>query len=128
MRLDTFQLLEAAEEGALVLRPSGDLDYHSALPLRAWVEANLKSPLPTVLVDLSDVAFIDSGGLGALIGMWKRFTGLEHTVLFISPSPQLARLLTITGLSGRLPVYDTAQEAFASIRYRPPDASPLVHH
>lgn len=111
MKVDTFRLLANLEGETFVLHPIGDLDLNVAGQVRDWAKDYLAAgPAPVTLVDLSDVGFMDSVGLGALIDVWKRITAVRCTVIFAAPAQQPARLLNITGLATRLGVYPTVAE------------------
>ena len=50
------------------------------------------------MVDLSEVSFIDSSGLGALVGAEKEMRAAGHELRLVVTQPQITRLLTLTGL------------------------------
>ncbi len=74
-----FGSLLRDEEGAQVLRVSGEIDLHSTARFedvleKAAAAERVEGPLPKVLVvDLSETGFMDSVGLGTLMGAARRF-------------------------------------------------------
>ncbi|RSN09371.1 hypothetical protein DMB42_18905 [Nonomuraea sp. WAC 01424] len=116
VKVDTFRLLANSAGETVVLHPAGDLDLHTAGAIEAWATGYLDGrPAAVTLIDLSDVGFMDSAGLGALIGAWKRITATGRTVMVAAPTPQPARLMRITGLEGRLGVRATVAEALEEV-------------
>ncbi|MFI7688585.1 STAS domain-containing protein [Nonomuraea sp. NPDC049655] len=116
VKVDTFRLLANSAGETVVLHPAGDLDLHTADAIERWATGYLDgTPAAVTLIDLSDVGFMDSAGLGALIGAWKRITATGRTVMVAAPTPQPARLMRITGLEGRLGVRATVAEALEEI-------------
>ncbi len=96
---------------AIVYRLRGSLDFETAPSLRAAMLEAADQGKHDIVVDLSQLEFLDSSGLGALIGAHKR--ALEHAGrlrLIISAGP-IARLLTITGLMNVLAVYPSIEAA-----------------
>lgn len=84
-------------EGVTFLTVNGELDVATADELRqAGVDA-LTPITGTLRIDLSGVPFIDSAGLGALIGI-RNAAGSSVTVLVQNAQPQVRRVLEITGL------------------------------
>ncbi|MGW0806239.1 STAS domain-containing protein [Nonomuraea sp. NPDC002799] len=120
VKVDTFRLLANLKGETFVLHPIGELDLTSAEQITQWLSAYLRDgPASITLVDLADVNFIDSVGLGALIQLSTRVSAAGHTVVFAAPARQPARLLSLTGLSQRLRVYETVAEAFAATTGKP---------
>lgn len=100
-------------ESATVVEVAGELDLHSAPQLRAeLVRAveNNASP-PRVVVDLSGVTFLDSTGVGVLVGALKRARQANGSLHFCGAQPRVRRVFEITGLIGALPLFSTRGEA-----------------
>jgi anti-sigma B factor antagonist len=77
----------------------GDLDLAVSQRLIDIVVDCLEQTFaPEVVIDLSAVPFIDSTGLGALVGIRNAARLRDRRLVLRSPSPQAARLLAVTGL------------------------------
>ncbi len=99
--------------GALVIRLGGELDLYNANAVReALFEACSNGP-ERIVVDLSQVEFIDSTALGVLI---EARTKLPNRRAFLLASPRLEtrRALQISGLDRHFSVYDTVPDALSS--------------
>ena len=97
-----------ASEDAMIVRLVGELDLAGADAMRrlaGWVEAHPPG-LPLVL-DLSDLTFVDSSGIRMLL---ETSTSVEPVALF-APSPPVARVLDIIGLRDRFGVVDNLDSA-----------------
>jgi anti-sigma B factor antagonist len=93
-----LEIVEEREGRVPVLRLLGPLDVATADQLRERIIALLERDVPAVAVDLAQVAFVDSSGMGALLGGKKR--ALERNIdyyLLDCPAP-LASLLNMVGL------------------------------
>jgi len=107
--------------GAYTLcRPVGELDAYTVGQFRE-VLADLAT-LPRVLIDLSEVPFMDSAGLGALIGGIRRAREAEGDVTVACSRPTLTRLLHTTGFDRIVPVTETLEEAVDALLNTPTDA------
>jgi anti-anti-sigma factor len=80
-----------------VIRLSGDLDAQTSSRLDEAIEAQLARGQEQVVLDLSDLAFVDSSGLRSLV-LARGPEGTRRVVLR-SPSASVVRLLDITGLT-----------------------------
>jgi anti-sigma B factor antagonist len=90
---------------AIVYRLRGSLDLATAPSLRAALIEAANEGKHDIIVDLSQVEFLDSTGLGALIGSHKRALENGGRVRLIVKDGTIQRLLTITGLMKIFAVY-----------------------
>lgn len=102
------------EIGAYTLcRPVGELDSYTVAQFReALVEASSAARL---LIDLSEVPFMDSAGLGALIGCIRRTREADGEVAVACSRATLTRLLHTTGFDRIVPVTDTYEAAVEAL-------------
>ena len=96
-----------------VISPRGDLDALSAPTFR--VSVNGIEPGNSVLVDLSGVGFVDSVGLGALVGVVRRVRESGGTVVIASGGTATHRVLVATGFEAVAPLVTTLAEAEALV-------------
>lgn len=97
--------------GAVVVEVRGEVELHSAPQLREELH-RVCTGGACVVVDLTGVSFIDSTGLGVLIGGLKR--ARESGSLFIvCPHSRVRRVFEITGLMQVFTFFDTLDEAVA---------------
>lgn len=90
-------------------RPSGELDAYTVGTFReALTKLANESKL---MIDLSDVPFMDSAGLGALIGGIRRAREADGAVAVACSRPALTRLLHTTGFDRIVSVTETIEEA-----------------
>jgi anti-sigma B factor antagonist len=105
---------EQTEEGLTICRPVGDLESFTVSQFReALAELADGSSL---VIDLSAVPFIDSAGLGALIGGIRRTRERGGLVAVACSRPTLVRLLRNTGFDRIVTVAATVAEAAASLK------------
>jgi anti-sigma B factor antagonist len=96
-----------------VCRPSGELDAYTVGQFRESL-AELAGA-PRLLIDLSEVPFMDSAGLGALIGGIRRAREAGGDVAVACSRPTLTRLLHTTGFDRSVPVTETVEEAASAL-------------
>lgn len=99
--------------GYTICRPVGELDAYTVTNFReALSELATK---PRVVIDLSEVPFMDSAGLGALIGGIRRARENGGEVAVACSRSTLTRLLHTTGFDRIVPVTETVDDALAAL-------------
>ena len=97
-----------------VLSPHGDVDFATGPELRKRITETLVAGDVHLVVDLLGVDFIESTGLGALIGGRRRAQALNGSLSLVCTEEQLLRIFEITGLDKVFDIYATIDEAVAS--------------
>ncbi|MFS8512904.1 MAG: anti-sigma F factor antagonist [Planifilum fulgidum] len=96
----------------LVVRLAGELDHHTAAKVRNEIDEKLTTGLYTNLVfNLSGLTFMDSSGLGVLLGRYKRVSQLGGNMILCAVNPSIYRLMELSGLFKILPIYKSEQSA-----------------
>jgi anti-sigma B factor antagonist len=96
-----------------VVTVHGDLDLTALPRLQPVVNDAVRSGLPRVLIDLCDVSFMDSTGLGVLMNALRRLEYLDRRLLVAcSPGP-VRQVFALTRLSDQFEIFDSARAALA---------------
>lgn len=104
--------IEEADEYT-VCRPEGDIDAYSVGKFREALAGLAETP--NLIIDLGEVPFMDSAGLGALIGGIRRARDNDGTVVVACDRPALTRLLQTTGFDRIVPVTESMEDAVAAL-------------
>ena len=97
--------------GQVRLEAVGDLDLDTAPKLLTEVVRQLDAGTTELVIDLTALAFIDSSGLGTLVGCWRRAQQAGATLIVANPNDDVSTTLEITGLDQILPIRDEKQAA-----------------
>ena len=103
--------------GCVVCSPHGELDAWTVTDFRAALAEVVGAP--NVVIDLCDVGFMDSAGLGALIGGIRRLREADAAVAVACARPALRRLLQTTGFDRVVDVKATVPAAIALVSRGP---------
>jgi anti-sigma B factor antagonist len=99
-------------EGAVVIAVRGELDIGTAPELRAALaEAIEAHPGARLIADLEGLDFIDSAGLGILVGGRKRAQSRDGDVVLVSTGLNIGRTLELTGLDRVFEIYSSVTAA-----------------
>ncbi len=106
--------LETRREGEICLvSVRGEVDVFTAPDLDGELEAQISAGGSRLVVDLSEVAFLDSTGLGVLIKALKQARDAGGWLHLVVTSDRIRKIFEITGLDASIPIFDTAQAAVA---------------
>ncbi|MCX8129261.1 MAG: anti-sigma F factor antagonist [Clostridia bacterium] len=96
----------------LIVSIIGELDHHSAEYIREKVDAEMmKSTTKNMIFDFSKVSFMDSSGIGVIMGRYKNIQKLNGKAVIVSVSDQIKRIFDMSGLLRIMPVYDNIDTA-----------------
>jgi len=105
----------ASEDSIPVVAVSGDVDVSSAPALKSRFAELIGSGATTLVVDLTDVAFLDSTGLGALVEARTQATDAGGSLSIVCTQERILKLFGITGLDGVFAIHGTVDEAVAAL-------------
>jgi anti-sigma B factor antagonist len=111
--------LESITVGAdcAVLRASGEIDVYTAPQLREHVIKLLADGARHVTADLREVDFLDSTGLGALVGSLKRLREQDGSLTLVTAADKILTIFRLTGLDRVFAFYSSVPEAIAGDRH-----------
>jgi anti-sigma B factor antagonist len=98
--------------GYSVLAVSGEVDVATVPRLREQLHGLVAQGSNKIVVDLDGVDFLDSTGLGVLVGALKRVRGSEGGELhLVCTQPRIRKVFEVTGLTKVFSLFDTVDEA-----------------
>ena len=87
------------ENGTLIAGICCDVDHHTAKPMREKIDKKLFEIRPqTLVIDLSSVDFMDSSGLGLILGRVEKAAALNAEVVLTGASPRIMKLISLSGI------------------------------
>lgn len=96
----------------LIVRLAGELDHHSADSLRTSVEQELdKEMVNTVLLNMQGLTFMDSSGLGVILGRYRRLNQAGGKMAACCLRPQVQRIFELSGLTRIMSIYKSEADA-----------------
>ncbi len=98
-----------------VLVPTGILDSTQAEEVRTQVDSALSTGAKTLLMDLKDITFIDSSGLGVLVSVLKKVRSQSCEMVVCSINPQVKMLFELTSMDRVFEIFEN-REAFEASR------------
>jgi anti-anti-sigma factor len=96
-----------------VLDLAGEIDEASATKFREELEAAIDQERDKVVVDLTDVAFMDCSGIGELVQALRRTAWAPGSICLTGPTGSVRRVLELTHVGTVCPIFDTLENAVA---------------
>lgn len=113
MALDNLQIeTSKGSRGQTILRLKGPLSIHTVFKFQDTVRTD---PSPVLIIDFSGVPFIDSAGLGALVGVHVTGRKANRKIAFAAMNEQAKVLCDMTHVTQLFKTYDTIQDAEAAV-------------
>lgn len=97
--MNTDSLTISYANGILTAKIISDIDHHCAKQIREKIDASIFNHNPrTVLLDLSSVDFMDSSGLGLILGRYNTACEIGSDFKIYSPSREVQKILELAGI------------------------------
>jgi len=113
MAKDTLQISSSrGERGQTIFALEGPLNIHTVFKFQEAVHGD---PSPVLLIDFSGVPYIDSAGLGAMVGVLVSSRKANHRIAFAALNKQAKALVDMTGVNQFLHPYETLKEAETAV-------------
>jgi anti-sigma B factor antagonist len=112
---DAIATALAYQDGIAVLKVGGDIDLATVPALEAAIDEALIPKPPGLVIDLSDVAFLASAGLQALVSTHTNVSQSAHFAV-VANSASTSRPIELTGLDQIFELYPTLAEALTAVK------------
>jgi anti-sigma B factor antagonist len=105
---------EKLDEQRRVVAVSGEIDLFTAPEFKQCVTDLIEAGASQVVIDLTQTTFLDSTGLGVLIGAVKRLRGRDGELVIVNTDETIAKTFEITGLDQIFTIRSTREQAAAA--------------
>lgn len=103
-----MQMKAYSSEDSLVVKLDGELDHHSAAEIRADLDRMIAQNKPkTMILELSDIDFMDSSGLGLVLGRYRRLSDIGSKMLIKNPGARTEKILCMAGVDKLIKIIKT---------------------
>ncbi|MEI2810236.1 MAG: STAS domain-containing protein [Nocardioides sp.] len=100
--------------GRVVIEVAGEIDVYTAPKLRDRLSDLVAEGAHDLIVDMEGVEFLDSTGLGVLVGGLKKVRSHDGSLELVCTQERLLKIFQITGLSKVFAIHDSVETALAS--------------
>jgi len=110
-----LSLTTRTQGGHTVLAAGGEIDVYTAPQLRQRLVELVDEGRPQIVVDMEQVEFLDSTGLGVLVGGLKRVRAREGSLRLVCSQERILKIFRITGLEKVFGIHPTVDAAVAAV-------------
>lgn len=108
--------VSSSEQGGVtVVHVGGEIDVYTAPLLREALDKQVAAGRTDLVVDLENVTFMDSTGLGVLVGRLKLVRGQNGSLRIVSAQDRILKVFKITGLDKVFHIYDSVSAATEAV-------------
>ncbi len=101
----------STKDKTLIAKITGELDHHNAAEIREETDFKIiNENIKTVIFDFTNLSFIDSSGVGVIIGRYKLISSLSGKLIIVSPSKTINKILELSGIMKIMKVYKNFDE------------------
>jgi anti-sigma B factor antagonist len=100
-------------ENTTALRITGEIDVFTSTTLKTAINTAIEGGSSRIVLFMENVEYLDSTGLGVLIGALKNLREKQGSLVLIAPTARVLRLFDLTGLVTVFTIYQTVEEANA---------------
>ena len=87
------------KDGILTVTLLGEIDHHSAVRVRTEIDEKIASCHPErAVIDLSGIEFMDSSGLGLIMGRYMKMQAIGGTLVLRNPNERTVKIFKLAGL------------------------------
>ena len=114
--MDTVDLTLSTREvgGRTVVAVGGEIDVYTAPKLRDTITELVAAGSYDLIIDMEQVEFLDSTGLGVLVGGLKRVRAHDGSLRLVCTQERILKIFRITGLTKVFPIHSTVDEAVSA--------------
>ena len=98
-----------------IIELSGEVDAYTCSRFREAMIETIDDGNASIIVSMKSVEYIDSSGLGTLVGGLKRASEQGGRIAIICTNPQIRKVFEITGLERVFPIYEAEEDAVKEI-------------
>jgi stage II sporulation protein AA (anti-sigma F factor antagonist) len=111
-----LQIAGKKVKDTLVVSLEGELDHHTSSEVRAYIENLLEDPtIRNLIIDMKKLKFMDSSGLGVLLGRYKIISRRGGELGVTGINTQIDRIFVVSGLYKIIKAYDGLKQALNDI-------------
>jgi anti-anti-sigma factor len=93
------------ENDKLIVKLTGEIDHHSIKDIREEIDSIIIDSKPqSLILDLGEIDFMDSSGLGLVLGRLRRMNEICGKLFILNPTPRIEQILQMAGVDKLIPI------------------------
>ncbi len=101
----------------LIVKIIGEIDHHTSIEIKEKLDKEItRSNAKNIVFDFSEINFMDSSGIGMLLGRYKIISQMGGKLLLVSVNSSLNKIFQMSGLYKIMNKYDDMEKALSSLQ------------
>lgn len=114
-----FSITQRLLNGYPIVEVCGEVDLSTASEFKSAIHKIVEDGHKHIIIDMSQISYMDSSGFGVLLGACKRVHPQNGTIRLVGCNPIISRMLNITRLDILFQIYGTLEEALKEVPNNP---------
>ena len=102
--MNSKNIIEVSKTNMVSIR--GEIDIYSIEKFREIIEEKIRTQAPEIILDCSELSYMDSTGMGVLIELRNKTKEMGQKIIMINPRPNIKKLLSLTGVDKIIEIVD----------------------
>lgn len=102
--MNNKNIIEVSKTNMVSIR--GEIDIYSIEKFRDTIEEKIKTQASEIILDCSELSYMDSTGMGVLIELRNKTKELGQKIIMMNPRPNIRKLLALTGVDKIIEIVD----------------------
>ena len=103
-----MQMKAYSADGNLIVKLEGEIDHHSSTDIRDGLDRMIAENKPkTLILELADIDFMDSSGLGLVLGRYRRLAEIGSLMFIKNPGTRTEKILSMAGVDKLIKIIKT---------------------
>ena len=102
--MNSKNIIEVSKTNMVSIR--GEIDIYSIEKFRDTIEEKIKTQASEIILDCSELSYMDSTGMGVLIELRNKTKELGQKIIMMNPRPNIRKLLALTGVDKIIEIVD----------------------
>ena len=98
-----------------VVDVKGDMDLYNSYKLKDLIKKMIESNVKKIIINLGDVSYIDSSGIGALIHIYSTVKKMNYDIVFVNIHGSVKKVIELTKLTSYFPIVGSIEDAFKAV-------------
>ncbi len=100
----------------LIVKLNGELDHHTAEEVREEIDQKIEqNNIKNIIFDFKDMKFMDSSGIGVVIGRYKKVNKLDGQAAVVNMNSHIERIFKMSGLFNIIMRFESKEQAIENL-------------
>lgn len=112
-----MNIILSYESKCMIAKLKGELDHHTAVLIKESLQKEIQKEIATnIILDLSELKFMDSSGIGVILGRFKEIQKIGGKLVIAGMNDTVNKIFNLSGLQKIIKTFDSVPKAVTSLK------------